>query len=335
MVQRLRASFSMSMKSYARGRLVAICALSLLLAVPLHAQTYPERPITLVVPFGPGSATDIFARVVAQNLAPILRQNVLVDNKPGGNATIAAEAVARAAADGYTLMVSTASAHASNVFLLKELRYDPIKDFEPITRLGIVHFFVAVSRDSPYRTLQDLLDDAKANPGRLSIAQSSASGIVTARALLTWSGVNMIEVPYRSSPQAMTDLTGGRVTAMVADFAAGASQLEAGAIRPLAVTAAKRSTHSPETPTLQELGMEGFDLIGWFGLYAPAKTPRPVLDKLSAAVAEIMAKPELKSRFAQLGYEAFSSTPEQLAAHTKAEIAAWGRYVKAFSIDPQ
>jgi tripartite-type tricarboxylate transporter receptor subunit TctC len=312
-----------------------ICALSLVLAASPQAQIYPDRPVTLVVPFGPGSATDIFARVIAQNLSPVLRQNVLVDNKPGGNATIAAEAVARAPADGYTLMVSTASAHASNVYLLKELRYDPIKDFEPITRLGIVHFFIAVSRDSPYRTLKDLLDDAKANPGRLSIAQGSASGIVSARALLTWSGVNMIEVPYRSSPQAMTDLTGGRVTAMIADFAAASSQLEAGAIRPLAVTAARRSTHSPDTPTLQELGMEGFDLIGWFGLYAPAKTPRPVLERLSAAVAEIMAKPELKSRFAQLGYEAFSSTPDELAAHTKAEIAAWGRYVKAVSIDPQ
>jgi tripartite-type tricarboxylate transporter receptor subunit TctC len=317
-------------------RLLFLVLAGVIIASPAAAQgapqAFPERPITLVLPFGPGSATDVFARIIAKNLQEVIGQSVVIENKPGGNATIAAEQVARAQPDGHTLMVSTATAHAANLYLLKDIRYDPIKDFEPISRLGTVGFFVAVNGPAPYRTLDDLLQDARKNPGKLTFANSSASAIVSSQAIMKWAGVDMIAVPYRSSPPAMTDLLGGRITTMIGDFAAAASFLEAKSMRPLAVTGIQRSKLHPDVPTLDELGLKGFDLIGWFGLYAPAKTPKRIIDILNAKVVEVIARPQLKPQFDALGYEAFSTTPEQLLAHTKAEIAAWARYTREFDL---
>ena len=313
-------------------RLILTLLSVVMIASAAAAQAFPERSITLIVPFGPGSATDVFARIIGQNLQDAIGASVVIENKAGGNATMAAEMVARAQPDGHTLMVSTASAHASNVYLMKELRYDPLRDFEPVSRLGTVGFFIAVNGASPYRTLDDLIQDARRNPGKLTFANSSASGIVSSQAFMKWAGLDMIGVPYRSSPQAMTDLLGGRITAMIGDFAAAASYLQSGSIRALALTGIQRSKLYPDIPTLDELGMKGFDLIGWFGLYAPAKTPKHVIDLLNRKIVEVMAKPELKPKFDALGYEGFSSTPEGLLAHTKAEIAAWGRYTKEYDL---
>jgi tripartite-type tricarboxylate transporter receptor subunit TctC len=299
---------------------------------PAGAQTYPDRPISLVVPFAGGSATDIFARIVAQPLQEELRQPIVILNKPGANAVIAAEYVARAEPDGYTLMISSATAHAANVYLVENLRYDPIKDFEPISWIGTINFFIAVEGSSPYKTLDDLLNAARKNPGKLTFANSSASAIVSNQALAKFAGVDVIHVPYKSSPQAMTDLIGAQVTSMVADFPAASSYLASGRLRALAVTGAKRSELAPDIPSLAELGMKDFNLIGWFGIYAPAQTPKNVLELLSKKLAIVMAKPDVKKRLNELGYEVFSSTPEELRAHNKADIANWGRYVKDFDI---
>lgn len=301
-------------------------------AAPAGAQNYPDRPISLVVPFGGGSATDIFARVVAQHLQEELGQTIVVLNKPGANAVIAAEHVAQAQPDGYTLMISSATAHAANVYLVDKLRYDPIKDFEPISWIGTINFFIAVESSSPYKTLDDLLAAARKNPGKLTFANSSASAIVTNQALAKFAGIDVIHVPYKSSPQAMTDLIGGQVTTMVADFPAAASYLASGKFRALAVTANKRSELAPDIPTLAEFGLKDFNLIGWFGIYAPAGTPKNVLDLVGKKLAVVMAKPDVKKRLNELGYEVFSSSPEELRAHNKADIANWGRYVKDFDI---
>jgi tripartite-type tricarboxylate transporter receptor subunit TctC len=313
-------------------RFFSLLFTALLVSAPLHAQTYPSQPISLVVPFGPGSATDIYARMVAQNLQEALGQSVLVENKPGGNAAIAANYVARSKPDGYTLMVSTASAHAANVSLMKNLQYDPVKDFSPVSWIGTVRFFVAVNADSPYKTFDDLIADARKNPGKLSFGNSSASAIVASRAIVKFAGVDMIHVAYKSSPQAMTDLLGNRLTVMIGDFAAAAGHLASGKLRALAVTGITRSELHPEVPTLDELGMKGFDLIGWFGIFAPAGTPVEAIDTLSKGFAIAMAKPELKTRMNQMGYEVFSTSPDGLRKHTQVEIDNWKRYVAEFNI---
>jgi len=302
---------------------------------PLGAQPYPSQPVKVVVPFGAGAATDLFARIVSQHLQTLLGQSVVVDNKPGGNGAIAAEYVARARPDGYTLMFSTASAHASNVWLMKQLRYDPVKDFDPVTRLGTVNFFIAVPGDAPHRSLSELVSAARTQPGRLSIATANATGTVASHAFARWSGADIVIVPYKSSPQAITDVMGGRISSMIGDFTSGASWLRSGRMRALALTGAKRSSLYPEIPTLDELGMKGFDLIGWFGLYAPAGTPRAAVALLNAKVAEVLANPELRPQFADLGLDVFSSTPEALGAHTRAEIRNWERYVRDAGLEAQ
>lgn len=314
-------------------KFIFMCALGCSLTA--LAQSYPAQSIKFVVPFGAGAATDLFARLVAQHLQPLNGQLVVVDNKPGGNGAIAAEYVARAKPDGYTLMFSTATAHASNVWLMKQLSYDPVKDFEPITRLGTLNFVIAVPVNSPYRDTAELISAAKSQPGKISIATANATGTIAGHALVKWAGADITIVPYKSSPQALTDLMGGRVTSMVSDFTSGAAWLKSGKMRGIAVTGAKRSSLYPEVPTLDELGMKGFDLIGWFGLYAPAGTARGIITLLNAKVAEVLANPELKPQFANLGLDVFSSTSEALGAHTRAEIRNWERYVKDAGLEAQ
>lgn len=314
-------------------KFILMCALGCSLTA--LAQGYPAQSIKIVVPFGAGAATDLFARLVAQHLQPLNGQLVVVDNKPGGNGAIAAEYVARAKPDGYTLMFSTATAHASNVWLMKQITYDPVKDFEPITRLGTLNFVIAVPVNSPYRDTAELISAAKAQPGKISIATANATGTIAGHAFGKWAGADITIVPYKSSPQALTDLMGGRVSSMVADFTSGAGWLKSGKMRGLAVTGATRSSLYPEVPTLDELGMKGFDLIGWFGLYAPAGTARSIITLLNSKVAEVLANPELKPQFANLGLDVFSSTPEALGAHTRAEIRNWERYVKDAGLEAQ
>lgn len=315
-------------------RLVQILILACCWAIPAHAQdSYPSRPVTIVAPFGPGSATDIFTRVVAQGLQEEIGQSVVVENKPGGNAAIAAEYVKNAAPDGYTLMMSTASAHASNVHLLDSIPYDPLEDFEPVAWIGTVGFFVAVSADSPYQTIADLIEDAKAKPGELTFGTANASGIVTSQSLTNWAGLDMIHVPYPSSPQAMLDLMGGRLTVMIADTAAAAEQLGSGQIRALAMSAGTRSKLYPDVPTLAESGLEGFDLIGWFGVYAPAGTPQEVVELLNSNLKVVMEKAEVQEKLNKLGYEVFATSPEELERHTRQEIDRWGEYVEKYDLE--
>ena len=316
-------------------RIVAVLLLAVVAMAPAQAQNYPNQPIKFVIAFGPGAATDVYARLVAESLQGIIGQPVIVENRPGANGSIAAEQVARAKPDGYTLMFSTATAHASNVWLMKEIRYNPVTDFVPITRLGLIAFTIAVSGDSPYKSLQDLIDAARKQPDKLSIASANASGLVSVHSFLKTFDLKMTLVEYKSSPQALTDVLGGRVTAMVADFVGAAGQLSAGKLRPLAVTTKKRSPLYPDVPTMDELGVKGFDVVGWFGLYAPKGTSSDIVKLLNAKVAQAVAKPELKPQFTKLGLEVFTSTPEALAEHTKAEIRAWERYVMDFGIQPE
>jgi tripartite-type tricarboxylate transporter receptor subunit TctC len=312
-------------------RLIALIG-CLLFPLSLSAQVYPEKTISLVVPFAPGTSADIFARVVSQAMQDQLGQTVLVENKPGGNAAIGAEYVARSKPDGYTLILSTASAHASNVHLFKNLRYDPIKDFEPVSWIGTVNFFAAVSSESPYKTFHDLVDYARKNPGKVTIGSSNASAIVASRAIAKLNNIDLLQVAYKNTPQVTTDVIGGRLDVMIHDFPAAAGHLQAGRIRPLGLTGAKRSTLYPEIPALAELGMTGFDMIGWFAIYAPVGTPSNIVSKLNAGLKEIMSKPDIVKRLNEMGYEALSTSPEELRTHTQNQIDIWKRYVADYDI---
>src|SRR5688572_11523342 len=245
------------------------------LAVPLaHAQTYPAKAVKLVVPFPAGSATDQIARVIGQQLQETLGQPFVVENKPGAQGAIAASEVARAAPDGYTLMVGTNTPLAANPSLFKKLNYDPAKDFAPIARLGTISFMIMVRPDFPAKNLKEFLSYSKNNPGKLSAGYGSAGSQVSQAMLRSMGRIDFIDVPYKGLPQAITDVLGGQVSFTFADLANALAQIKGGKLRGIAVTSQKRSALAPEIPAIAE-ELPGYELIAWFALVAPANTPPP------------------------------------------------------------
>jgi tripartite-type tricarboxylate transporter receptor subunit TctC len=314
-----------------------------LLAAPLlaapglaHAQAWrPSRPITLILPFAAGSGTDIATRVVAPMLSAELGQPVVVENRPGANGSVAALAVARAAPDGHTLFVTTNTTHAANPHLLRRLEYDPLGDFTPISRLGQFAFWLVVGIEVPARNLQEFLALARSRPGQISYASGNGTGIVAGGAIAAAAGVEMLHVPYRSSPPAITDVIAGRVHSIVIDFAPSVGFVRSGQLRPLGVTSAARSALAPEVPTLAEAGLTGFSLVSWAGIYGPARLPSDVLGTLSAAMLKIGAAPEFSARLREASFEGTVSTPEELRAFTIQQIEDWGRMIRAARIEPE
>ena len=239
---------------------------------PLQGQ-YPNKPITLIVPFGPGSTTDTISRIIAQHLGQALNQSIVIENKPGANGAIAAAYVARAAPDGYTLLMSTNSPHSAAPSLNKSIAYDPVKDFEPVSRIGSFTLMLVLHPDVPATSIPELIAYAKAHPGKLSFASGNASGVVAGETLKAWAGINLVHVPYRSTPPAVNDVLGGRVSMMFIDLTSGLPHVRAHALRALAVTRIQRSTLFPELPSLHEAGVTNFDMDSWMGVFAPAHTP--------------------------------------------------------------
>lgn len=307
---------------------IAATLLFCLAAIPASgAEVFPNRPITLVAPFAAGSATDLFARIIGAELRNKLGQSVVIDNKPGANGSVAAEYVKRAKPDGYTILMGTTGT-ASNVWLMKEQRVDPTKDFDPVSRLGAISWVIAVHSGSPYMTLANLVDAARAQPGKLAIGHPSAGALITGQTMVKAFKLDMIAVPYKSSPQATTDLIGGRLAAMAADFASGAGYFASGDMRPLAVSGKQRSSLYPNVPTMHESGVTDFDLVGWFAAFVPVGTPKPVIDALNAKIVEAMAAPSIKPQTDKLGIEVITTTPEGLAEFLRREIAKWEIYVR-------
>jgi tripartite-type tricarboxylate transporter receptor subunit TctC len=311
-------------------------ALGLLLATAgASAQPYPAKPITIVVPFAAGSGTDSIARIIGQQLSVALNQSVVIENKVGASGVLAATYVARAAPDGYTLLMATNSTHSANPHLFKSLSYDPVKDFAPVARAGSYVFMLVVNKDIPAKTLPELVAYAKANPGKLTFASGNTTGIVAGETLKSKAGIDVLHVPYKSTPPAINDVLGGRVSMMFIDLAPGLEHVRAGNFRALAVTTKARSALLPDLPSLHEAGIPGYDVTSWAGLFAPAGTPQEIIARLNEEVAKIIANPDAKARIAVTGFDAFTGPPETLASFVQSELVNWGKLIKDAGIEPQ
>jgi len=312
-----------------------LAALLVFAATAASAQPYPSKPITIVVPFAPGSGTDSITRIIAQYLQSALGQSVIVENKVGASGVLAATYVARAAPDGYTLLMATNSTHSANPHLFKKLDYDPVKDFTPVARLGSYVFMLVVNKDVPANTLPELVAYAKANPGKLTYASGNTTGIVAGETFKHKAGVDILHVPYKSTPPAINDVLGGRISMIVIDMAPGLEHVRAGNFRALAVTTKQRSALLPDLPSFAEAGIEGYDVTSYAALFAPAGTPKEIVDKLNAAIQKIIADPEAKKRIAVTGFDAFSGPPESLASFVQSELVNWGKLIKDAGIEAQ
>jgi tripartite-type tricarboxylate transporter receptor subunit TctC len=294
-----------------------------------------EGPIRIVLPFGPGSGTDVYARMVAQQLGAALGVTTLIENKPGANGVLAAEAVAHAKPDGTTLLFTTNTTHAANPNLFKQLHYNPVKDFAPISKMGNLTFFVLVPAASPYRSMADLVAAARKAPGTVSYGAANSFGMVSGSKLGKTAGVDFLRVPYKSSPQITTDLLGGQLQFAFVDMAAAAAMVKAGKMRALAVLADQRFPSLPEVPTMAEAGYPGFDVVAWFGMFAPAGTPAPIVNRINHELVAVLDRPELRAKGAELGIEIFGSTPRELESYVKSQIGLWAQLTADAGLKPE
>jgi tripartite-type tricarboxylate transporter receptor subunit TctC len=317
-------------------RRATLLAATLLCAAAAHAQPYPNKPIRAVVPFAAGSATDQIGRAFAEKMSALLGQPVIIDNKPGVNGMLGADTVAKAAPDGYTIMIGTNSTNAALKYLMKQLPYNQDTAFAPVGYIGSVPLMVAVNNDVPAKTLKEFVDLAKAKPGAVNFAYASTSQQVSSEMLASMAGVQLNAIPYKSGPAAMTDLIGGQVMSFTADFAVTVPQYKAGKIRGLAVTSMKRSAAVPELPTVNEaLGLKDFELIAYFAVFAPAGTPPEVIAKLNAAINTAASSKDIQDKFAPNGFAVEPGTPEALAARNKAETVKWAKAIRDAKIEQQ
>jgi len=314
---------------------ILIAAGLTLLGVSANAQTYPSKPITIIVPFGPGSATDTITRVAAQHLSVALKQSVVIEARPGANGALAALYVARAAPDGYTLLMGTNSSHSAVPYLMKNVAYDPANDFTAVTRMGSYTLMLVTHPSIPAKSVKELIAYGKANPKKLSFASGNTSGVVAGETLNRWAELDMLHVPYKSSAPAINDVLGGRVSMMFSDLVLGLPHVTAGSLNALAVSRIKRSALVPELPTLDEAGVTGFDMDSWAGIFAPAGTPDSIVRLLNTELRKIIDSADVKSKLGQAGFEAFSSSPKELDDFTKAQLVKWGKMIKDAGIEPE
>src|SRR5207248_3216491 len=308
----------------------ALGALFACIATVASAQGYPTRPIRLVVPFPAGGTTDILAREVAQKLTEGLGQAVVVDNRPGAAGNIGSDLVAKSAPDGYTLLMGTVGTHAINPSLYSKMPYDHVKDFAPVVLVAGVPNVLVINPTLPFKSVQDLIAYAKANPGKLNFA-SSGSGTsihLSGELFKVMAGVQMTHIPYKGSAPALQDLLAGQVQLMFDNLPPSLPQIKAGKLRALAVTSATRAPALPDVPTLAESGLPGFEASSWFGILAPAGTPAPIVAKLNAEVANWLATPEAKEKLLKQGANPAGGTPQDFAKHIAAETAKWAKVVK-------
>jgi tripartite-type tricarboxylate transporter receptor subunit TctC len=311
-----------------------VVAVALLASSGAKAE-FPSKPVTIVVPFGAGSGTDVVTRVIAEPLGIVLKQSVIVENKPGANGAIAAVQVARAAPDGHTLFMATNSPFSAAPMLNKTLGYDPVNDFAPISRVGSYTFILAVHRDLNINSIPELIAYAKANPGKLSYASGNTSGIVAGATLKQRAGIDIVHVPYKTVPQALNDVLADRIPIIVSDLTPTLPHVRAGTLRALGVTRLQRSVLLPDVPTFHEAGVTEFEMDSWAGVVAPAGTPSAVIRQLNTELRKIIDNPETKARLASVGFEAFSSTPEEMAAFVKVQLAKWTQMIKDAGIEAE
>ena len=313
-------------------------ALSLALASGHVAaqDAYPSKPVKIVIGFGPGSGTDLVARMLAEELQKTFNQPFIVENKPGAAAQIAANQVKAAAPDGYTLLLTSNSTHSVNPHIYKKLAYDPIADFTPIGGVGFFPFILAVDARIPVKTPQEFVAWARANKGSVFYAYGTPTVQIPAEAINKLEKLEATGVPYKSSPDAMTDVIGGRAQFMVVDLASSQPQVKGGRLRALAVTSSKRTSLAPELPTVEEtLGIKDFDLAAWTGLFGPAKMPQDIVDKLGAAMQKVLNRPDVRERMLANYIEPMPSDPATFKAMVRKQLDVWGGKVKDAGIQPE
>jgi tripartite-type tricarboxylate transporter receptor subunit TctC len=310
-----------------RAFVVALLAWS----VCATAETYPAKPIRLVVPFPPGGSPDVVARAIGQKLAEAWGQPIVVDNRPGAGGSLGADLVAKSAPDGYTILEGALSTQAVNVSLYGSMPYDPVRDFEPITLVAVTPNVLVLNPSVPANSVEELIAYARANPGALSFGSGSngSAGHLAGELFKTAAAVDMVHVAYRYAAAARQDLLAGRIQLMFDNLGDAMQQVRAGRLKALAVSTARRSTLVPELPTLAEAGLPGFDISTWCGFLAPAGTPKAIVAKWNAEVARILATPEMEAVFAEQGAEPSPTSPEAFAAMIQREIARYSKIVKA------
>ena len=304
----------------------------LLGSLQANAQNYPNKPVKLLVPFPAGSATDHIARLTGAELQQALGQPVVVENKPGAQGGIAAAEVAKAAPDGYTLLMTTNTPQAANVSLFKKLNYDPVKDFSPVARLGTTSFMLMVRPEFPAKNLKEFLSYSKGK--NQSAGYGSAGSQVSLSMLKSMGKLDVVEVPYKGIPQAVTDTMGSQLAFTFVDLGNALAQAKGGKLRGLAVTSRKRTPLAPDLPAIAE-ELPGYELIAWFALMAPAGTPKEIVSSLHGLTAKALAKPDVVAKFATLGTDIAPMDPVQLEAFIKSEIGKWARMAKEAGIQPQ
>ncbi len=299
------------------------------------AAGYPDRPIKLVVPFPAGSGTDVGARVLGQWLTTKTGQPVIVDNRPGAFGFIAAQAAARADPDGYTVLLTTNTTHAANPVLFKKLPYDPVKDFEPVSMVGAAGLLLLVPADSAAKDVASLLAQLRAGGRQWRFGFGNSSSRIAGELLKTSTGADLLAVPYKGTPQALTDLLGHQIDFMFCDTGAALPLVTAGKLRALAASGASRELLMREVPTLQEAGLKGFEMSVWSATFVPAKTPRATITRLSELLREALADPAVRQEFANTGGRTRGSTPDELRAFVQAEMAKWAAAARAAGIQPE
>ncbi len=297
---------------------------------PTLSQIYPSKPVRVIVGFAAGGNVDIPARIVSTKLSEIWGTPVVVDNRPGAGSNIAAEFVAKAAPDGYTLLMCNAASHGINPSIYRKIPFDPNKDFAPISQIGSTANVLLVHPSLPLTTVGAFISYAKANPGKLSIGSAGVgtSQHMSIELFKSMTGTNLVHVPYKGGAPALADLLGTQIPAMVSGVPTALPSIKAGKVRALGVTTAKRSSQLPELPTIAEAGVPGFEVTSWYGLCAPAGTPKPTIAKLNADVVKALNMPDTQQRLAEQGVDAAPTTPEHFAEFIKSEVAKWPKIVK-------
>lgn len=313
-----------------RRTLLLVAALA---ALPMaaFAQGYPSKPIRFVVPYPPGGPLDTIARLLGQKVSEGVKQPVIVENKPGAGGNIGADFVAKSLADGHTILMGAVATHAINPTLYAKIPYNPVRDFAPITQVASTPNVLVVNPSVPVSSVAELIAHAKANPGKLDFGSGStgSAGHLAGELFNSLAGVQMTHIPYKGAAPAMQDLIGGQIHLMFDNLASSLTQVRAGRVKALAVTTAKRSSLAPELPTVAESGLAGFDISTWFGIFAPAGTPREAIVRLHTEFTRALAAPDVREKMLNMGAEPVGNTPAEFAAFIRAEAEKYARVIKA------
>jgi len=304
--------------------------ISLWLAVPAQAQDYPVKPIRLIVPFAAGGPMDIMSRAIADKLTSAWGQQVVVDNRGGAGGSIGSDIAAHSAPDGYTLLTGHIGTHAVNVSLYPKLGYDPVKDFAPITLMATLPLGLFVHQSVPARSVRELIAYAKARPGQLNFASAGSGGPthMAGEMFKAMAAIDIVHVPYKGNAAALNDLIAGQAQMMFSNLLTAMPHVRSGRLRAIAISSAKRSPQAPDLPTVAESGVPGYDILPWYGVLAPARTPRALVIKLNREIRAILEAPEMKSRFMAQGIDLVTSTPEEFGTLIRTEIPKWRKVVK-------